>query len=485
VIAIGDAVAQTICFSISISLCNAIMRSPSNPIHNDWRTETRATLALAYPLILTNVAQALIHATDLVLLGRVSPETLAAGSLGVNLFNACLIFGAGLVTAAAPMIAREIGRRRHSVREIRRTVRQAMWAAVAIVLPVWLLLWHTEGILLGFGQEPALAAGAAELVRAMMWGLLPYLFYLVLRSFVSALERPGWALLIGVVAVFFNAIVNYALILGGFGMPPLGLMGAGIGSALSNLLMFTGLALVVTQHRLFRRYHLFGNFWRADWQRFVQVWRLGLPIAVTLGLEVTIFSAAAFLMGLVGTAELAAHAIALQIAALSFMVPLGLAQAVTVRVGLAYGRGDKSGIARAGWTAFAMGTAFMATMALLLITAPRLLVSAFLDLNDPANAQVIQFAVSFLAVAALFQIVDGAQAVGAGMLRGLHDTTLPMIYAAFGYWMIGLGVGVVLTFWMKIGGVGIWIGLASGLAIVAVLMIARWIRRERLGLTAG
>lgn len=454
------------------------------PLSTPWRTEIRATLLLAYPLILTNIAQALIHATDIVLLGWVGPRTLAAGALGVNLFNACLIFGLGLVTASAPMMARELGRHRHSVRDVRRTVRQALWASVAVAIPFWLLLWHAEGILLAFGQEPALAADAARFVRAMQWGLLPYFFYIVLRSFVSALEQPIWSLVIGGGAVLFNAIINYSLIFGAFGLPALGLLGAGIGSALSNLLMFVGMAIVVTRHRRFRRYRLFGRWWRADWSRFAAVWKLGLPIAVTLALEVTIFNAAVFLMGLISTDALAAHAIAIQIAALSFMVPLGLSQAVMVRVGLAHGRGDRTGIARAGWTSFALGTGFMTLMALLLVTVPHALVAAFLDNADPANAPVIRLAVSFLAVAALFQIVDGAQAVGAGMLRGLHDTTVPMVYAAIGYWVIGLGVGVTLAFPLGWGGIGIWLGLASGLTVVAILMVSRWMRREKLGLVS-
>jgi MATE family multidrug resistance protein len=164
------------------------------------------------------------------------------------------------------------------------------------------------------------------------------------------------------------------------------------------------------------------------------------------------------------------------------MVPLGLSQAVTVRVGLAYGRGDRTGIARAGWTSFALGVGFMSLMALLMWAFPSTLVDLFLDESDPANAAVISLAVAFLGVAALFQIFDGAQAVGAGMLRGLHDTTIPMIYAACGYWIIGLAVGLALAFPFGWAGLGIWTGLATGLAVVAVLMITRWMRRERLGL---
>ncbi len=447
-----------------------------------WRAEARATLALAWPLILTNVAQALIHATDVVLLGWAGPRTLAAGTLGINLYFAFLIFGMGLVTAAAPVMAKELGARRHSVRDVRRTVRQGMWAAAAVSVPVWLILWNTRAILVAIGQDPALSADAQTMVRALMWGLLPYLLYLVLRSFVSALERPLWSLIVGLVAVLFNAVLNYGLIFGKLGLPALGLLGAGIGSACANFVMFGGMALVVILDRRFRRYRLFGRLWRPDWERFRAVWRLGLPIAVTLGLEITIFNAAVFLMGLISTESLAAHAVAIQIAALSFMVPLGLGQAVTVRVGLAHGRRDRSGIARAGWTALALAVGFMSLMALVMLTAPGWLVSAFLDPADPASAPVAGLAVSFLLVAAFFQIFDGAQAVGAGMLRGLHDTRVPMLYAAFGYWIVGLATGIGLAFGLGWEGIGIWIGLAAGLAIVAVLMITRWMRRDRLGL---
>jgi MATE family multidrug resistance protein len=185
---------------------------------------------------------------------------------------------------------------------------------------------------------------------------------------------------------------------------------------------------------------------------------------------------------LFGAPSVAAHQIALQVAATTFMVPLALGQAATVRVGLAYGRRDADGISRAGWTAFGLGTVFMALMALMMWSFPRDLITLFLD-DTPANATVISLGVSFLLVAALFQIVDGAQVVGAGMLRGLHDARVPMIYALFGYWAIGLGVGVGLAFAMQWRGIGIWAGLASGLGVVAVLMLWRWSRRELLGLT--
>jgi len=450
-----------------------------------WRQEISATLRLAGPLILTNLTQSGIQATDVVLLGWLGPRSLAAGALGSNIYIAFLIFGMGLVTAASPLLSRKIGAMPHSVRDVRRTVRQTMWAAATIAVPVLLLLWHAESLLILMGQDPELAHQAARFVRALEWGFLPALLYLVLRAFVASLERPAWSLLIGVIGVIFNACLNYGLIFGAFGLPRLGLVGAGIGSTITQTMMFSGLAIVIILHPRFRRYKLFGRFWHADWPRYATVWRLGAPIAMTLALEVTIFNAAVFLMGIVGTAALAAHAVAIQIASFTFMVPLGLSQAATVRVGLAFGRRDSSGIARAGWVAWTMGVGFMTVTACLLWIMPRPIVGLFLDTANPAEAEVVRLAIAFLGVAALFQIVDGAQAVGAGMLRGLHDTKIPMLYAAFGYWVVGLGVALWLGFHLHWGGIGIWIGLASGLAVVAVLMLVRWLRREEIGLVAA
>lgn len=447
-----------------------------------WLAELRATLALGWPLVLTNLAQIALTTTDVIVLGRLGAEALAAGTLGSNLYFAILIFAIGLTNATAPMMARAFGARRRVVRDVRRTFRQGLWTAVLIALPSWLLLWHTEAILRLLGQDARLAADAQTFMRGLQWGFLPFLGFIVLRSFVSALERPLWALVITAAAIAFNAAANVVLVFGHLGLPALGIAGSGIATTLSNTFLFLGLALVVARHRRFRRFHLFGRWWRPDGARLREVWRLGLPIGAGLAFEVTVFTAAAFLMGLIGTAALAAHSIAIQIAAASFMVPMGLGQAATVRVGRAFGARDAAGAARAGWIAFALGVAFMAAMSIVMVATPRLLIAAFIDVDSPANAAVVEAAVVFLMCAAVFQIADGAQAVGAGMLRGLHDTRVPMLYAAVGYWGIGLPLSVLLGFPVGLGGLGIWIGLAAGLIVVAVAMMLRWIRREPLGL---
>ncbi|WP_370310283.1 MATE family efflux transporter [Sphingobium abikonense] len=447
-----------------------------------WRAEARALILLALPMIAGNIAWSAIAASDLLLLGRRGAESVAAGALAINLFHALLIFGMGLVTAASPLIASERGRRRHSVRDVRRTVHQTLRAALFFVIPSWVILWHCEGILLALGQQPDLARGAGDLMRGLQWALLPFLGFTTLRNFIAALERPVWGLIIMLAAIPFNVAAGWALIFGHLGLPALGLFGAGLASTLSSSFLFFGLLAVILIDRRFRRYRLMGRFWSADRERHRQVWALGLPIAITLGFETSVFNASAFLMGLIGRDSLAAHAVAIQIAALVFMVPMGIGQAATVRVGIAYGRGDRAGVGRSGWLALAIGTGFAIGAAALLILMPRTLVSAFLDLSDPANARTIGLTVSFLAIAALFQLADAAQAVGAGVLRGVQDTRVPMVFALIGYWVVGIGVGTLLAFPFKMEGVGIWLGLASGLCAAAVLLVARWSLRDRLNL---
>jgi multidrug resistance protein, MATE family len=447
-----------------------------------WLGELRATLVLGWPLVLTNVAQIALTTTDVIVLGRLGAEALAAGTLGVNLYFALLIFAIGLVGASAPMMAVAVGRNQHVMRNLRRTFRQGLWSAVMVSLPCWVLLWHAETVLLWFNEEPRLAAAAQSLVRSLQWGFFPALGFVVLRSFVASLERPIWALIATGATVLFNIAANWALVFGHLGLPTLGLRGSGLATTLSNTFLFISLALVVVVDREFRRYRLFGNWWRPDWPRLVALWRLGVPIGATLAFEVTVFNAAVFLMGQFGTTALAAHSIAIQIAASSFMVPLGLGQAATVRVGIAHGARDLDGITRAGWTAFGLAVSFMATMSVVMITVPRLLIGVFVDVRDPANAAVVQTAASFLICAAVFQVADGAQAVGAGMLRGLQDTRMPMLYAALGYWGVGMSLSLLFGFKAGLDGLGIWIGLVVALVVVACAMMQRWIRREPLGL---
>ena len=451
-------------------------------VMSPWRDEFRATLALAWPLILTNITMVLINATDVFLLARLGPDALAASALGSGIVIAMLLIGIGIVVAGSPLMAAELGRKTHSVRDIRRTFRQTLWAATAICVPIWAILWQMGALLEYAGQPPRLAADAGLFIRALMWQIWPALGVVAIRGFMAALEMPRWTMIAGLAAVIVNAVINYGLIFGNFGLPAWGLFGAGVGSSLTSLFQFIFLGLIISYHRKFRRYHLFGRWWRADWPRFVTLWKLGLPIGLHMGFEAMVFAAAVFLMGYINTASVAAHAIAIQIASMTFMVPMGIGQAATVRVGLGFGRRDVEAIRRAGWASYLLGVGFMTAMAVVMWLVPGPLAEIFLEPEQAGNAEVLKLAVSFLLVAAVFQIVDGAQVVGTGMLRGLQDTTWPMLFAAFGYWVIGIGVGCWLAFYRGMGGVGIWLGLALGRGIVAGLVLVRWLWRDRLGL---
>jgi MATE family multidrug resistance protein len=447
-----------------------------------WREELRATLALAWPLILANLTQQVIQATDVLLMGRLGATQLAAATLALNLTFTVNLLMLGLLIASSPMMATAIGQRFNAVRDVRRTFRAGLWLIAAMLPPYWLLLWHIGAFMRGFGISDELASQGETFLRAYMWCTAPWLLFQLLRNFVSALERPRVVLWLSLFGIGLNALLSWSLIFGHFGLPALGLVGGGLGSTLTWLIICGGLVAVALRDRQFRRFHLFGHWWRFDAQRTLAMVRLGWPIGLTMALEMGVFALAAYFMGWIGAPAVAAHAVALQLAALTFMVPLGLGQAATVRVGLALGRGDNSGVTRAGWTAWVMGVGFMGLMALIMWGMPRSLVTLFLT-DVPANGVVIGLAVSFVRVAAAFQLVDGAQVIGAGMLRGLHDTRWPLLFALVGYWVVGLGIGAWLAFARDWQGVGIWVGLASGLAAVAALMLGRWVLRDRLGLT--
>lgn len=456
--------------------------TPALSLRAGW-LEAAGLLRLAWPLALGNLAQVAMSATDVIMMGRLGPETVAAGALAANLFYVALVAGIGLLNAGSPIMARDLGRDgAKAAGAVADTVKQCLWSALALAVPAWLVLWQGEALLVGMGQDAALAAQAGTYLRLLQWSVLPLWVFLILRAFTAALQRPRAALAIAALGVVANGLGNWCLMLGKCGLAPMGIAGSGLATVLASWLMVAGLAGVVLCDKAFAKFGVLRGRWTPSLRRLAEIWWLGLPMAAMLLFEVTVFNAAVFLMGFFGATALAAHAIAIQIASLTFMVPLGIGQAATVRVGLAYGAGDRRGIHRAGWAAFWLAIGFMTATSCLMLMAPGPLIRAFLDAADPANAQTIALAGSFLVLAALFQIADGAQAVGGGMLRGLHDARIPMLYALFGYWGVGLPVGWLLAFRLGFGGLGIWIGLAIGLGVVAVLVIRRWIHRDKLGL---
>lgn len=447
-----------------------------------WSAELRALFALGWPLAAANLLQMLVYAVDVVFVARLGDAALAASSLAVSIVGLLMWTLTGLVGAAAPLIAAELGRRRFAVRDVRRSVRMGLWLSVASGALAMLLCAMGERFMLATGQPPATAARAQEFMNLLMWVIIPSVAASVLRIYVSAMGRATLATLITLLALAVNCVGNWALVFGHLGMPALGLEGSAISSIITSLVMFGAYVAIIRWDRRFRRYHLFGNIWRAEWARLRDMVRIGLPIALTILAEAGLFSGAAFLMGRIGEAQLAGHTIALQIAALAFQVPFGMAQAATIRVGLGYGAQNPVAIARAGSAAISLGVGFMAVTALAIWLFPTLFLSIYLDVDAPRNAALVAFALDYLVVAAAFQLFDGAQAVLQGNLRGIQDTRTPMIIAVGGYWIAGFGTAVTLGFWTPLSGTGVWIGLAVGLVVVAAMLLIRWQMRARLGL---
>ena len=445
-----------------------------------WADEARQSFRLAWPLIVAQLAQNLLFTTDVVLMGWLGPKYLAAGTLAGAFLMPFLLTGIGIVGAVAPLVAQARGGRRK--KDVRRGVRQGIWAAFLIATLLQPVVLNIEPIYLALGQDAEVTALARSYIVAGSWMLYPALAMMALRSLLAAFDDTRSILVITVLGVIVNALVAYVLIFGHFGFPRLELVGAAIATGTVNLFMCLAMLAYALRHRRFKRFNLLVRFWKPDWTHFRAIFRIGLPIGLTVAAEVGLFSIAALLMGRLGTNEVAAHAVALQLASTAFMVPLGLGMAATVRVGIAYGRGDVEGVRKAGWTSLAMGMGFMSMTCILFLVLPETLVSIFLDRRDPDNATALSLAAGYLAIAGIFQLADGAQVVAAHALRGLSDTKIPMVLAIIGYWAVGLPTAYWLGFAADWRGSGIWLGLAAGLGFCAVVLVARFAMRERLGL---
>ncbi|MGN6550708.1 MAG: MATE family efflux transporter [Pararhizobium sp.] len=445
-----------------------------------WAGHFAATIALGLPLVGAQLAQMAINTTDVVLLGRLSATDLAAGVLGTQMFFFFYIFGSGFTNAVMPMAAHAYGRGDETA--VRRSVRMGLWVVVLYGLATVVPLHFTRAILTALGQKPEVAERAGAYMRIAEWAIFPALLIMGFRAFFTAIGRAQiilWSTLSG---TLLNILLGYSFIFGHFGAPALGIEGAAVGALGTNALICLLLAFVAARGGAYRRYHLFTRLWRPDWEAFFQVVRLGFPISMTIIAEVGLFMTASLMMGWLGTVPLAAHGIALQLASIAFMVPLGLSQAATVRVGQAHGRGDVDGLARAAKAVMAIGLGVSITGAILFWLMPETLIRLFLDDSNPLSEQVVVVAVPLLAVAAAFQLADCLQALGAGLLRGLRDTRVPMLLALFSYWIVGLPAAYLFGFVAGIGGVGVWAGLACGLVCAAVLANWRFYRREVYGL---
>jgi MATE family multidrug resistance protein len=431
--------------------------------------ELTETLKLAVPLALTQLGQIAMMTTDLAFIGRLGDGAVAAAALAHTIFFVSFTVGMGLVSAVSPLAAQAYGAR--NPHRVRRSLRVGLWAAFLISLPVMALPFRGEQILLALGQSPVAARLAQQYLFGLAWSILPGLWFLSIRGFMSAINRPEPILWITLAAIPANALLVYLLLYGEWGLPRLELFGAGLATSIINFAMFLAGLWFAARRRPFRKYHVLGHIWRIDWPLMRQLVILGAPISIAFLLEYGLFGAAGLLMGLIGTTALAAHQIALQIAAILFMVPFGIGMAATVRVGHAVGRRDAPAIRRAGFIATCLGIGFMSVMTLVVILERFAIAQIFLGEAADAAAELTA---TLLLVGATFFIADGIQTIAAGSLRGMNDTRVPLVFATVSYWLIGFPFACGLGFWTPLGAVGVWIGLSCGTFVYAALLLLRF-----------
>ena len=430
----------------------------------------RAVLALGLPLVGSHIAQFAIVLTDSIMLGWYDVEALAAQVLSGEMFFVLFIFGSGFAWAVMPMVA--AAQAAGEIAQVRRVTRMGAWASMmfgVLILPVML---SAQPILLSLGQDPVIAELGGQYLRIAGWGVFPALLVMVLKSYLAALERTQVVLWVTVAGVGLNVVLNYGLIFGNLGLPEMGIRGAAIASVIGNAASCVALAIYAA--RKLPEHTLFTRIWRPDWEAFGQVYRLGWPIGFTSLAESSLFLASSVMMGWIGTLELAAHGIAIHITAVAFMLHVGLSNAATVRAGQAYGRRDPVGLRDGAKVVVAVSLGLAMLTVGLFLTVPEFLIGLFMDPQEPERAAVIAVGIGFLAAAALFQLADAAQVLALGLLRGVQDTRVPMWIAAFSYWIVGVPASYLMGFTFGLGGVGIWLGLALGLALAGGFLMWRF-----------
>lgn len=444
-----------------------------------YRLEIRATLLLAGPVVLTQLAQISLGFVDTVMVGRLGPHALAGVALGNTVFFTLIVVCMGIVLAVGPMVSQAYGADLNE--PIGRSVRQGQWLAAALAAVFTVVIWNIGPVLLLLGQTPDTVDLAVSYLRAIVWGAFPFLGFVGIRSFIEGVSRPRPVTIIAFFGVALNILANWTLMYGKLGFPALGIVGTGWASTIVYWVDFIIILAYTGLQKDFRRFGIFRRFGRPDPTYFRELFRIGWPIGASFGIESSMFMIAVMMMGWVSADALAAHQVAIQCAAFTFMVPLGVGIATSVRVGQEAGRGDVNGIRRAGRVGIVLSALFMMIAALAFWLAPRAIVSLYLDLDAAVNARVVPLAVLLLQIAAVFQVFDGIQVSAAGALRGLKDTRRPMLISILSYWGIGIPSAYALGFGLDMGPAGLWWGLVLGLAAAAVLLLRRFGTRSMAG----
>jgi multidrug resistance protein, MATE family len=436
--------------------------------------EVQEFLQLAVPLASAQLAQAAVGFVDTIMMGHLGAETLAAGGLASVTFQLLLNTASGLVMAVSPLVAEAYGAGRTT--QIEQIARQGLWLSLLLGLPLTVAIANLDAVLLVLQQPASLVSLADRYFDFIAWGIFPALGFAMLRGYVSALSQAHIVTIIVIIGTLFNIAGNYVLGFGQLGFPRMELAGLGLASGLSFWLMFLMFLLYVINHAELKHYPFLRNFHRISPRILRQLVSIGAAIAVTIVLEYGLFAAVTFLMGVLGTEVLAAHQTVYQTMYIIYMVPLGMSYAVTARVGQWLGQQDMQSARRAGYVGVAAIAIFMVLMAVVLILYRQQVIGIYLNVNDPANANVIRLAVPILLISALGQLLDGIQRVAMGALYGLQDTRIPMLLSAGAFWGVGLTTGYLLGFPLGLNGVGLWTGQSIGVAVAGVIFVQRFHR---------
>ena len=435
-----------------------------------------ALLLLGIPLAGGNIAQFSLTIVDTAMLGHYNHIDLAAAVVSGALFFSLFIVGGGFSFAVMAVVAAYDARGEDT--KVRLSTRMTLWLSVFYALLVFPILFCSKPVLMFLGQSEVVSVLGQEYLRVMAIAMFPALLDVTLRNYLTGLKHTKivlWATLIGLT---FKLLLGWLFIFGKFGLPEMGIKGAALSTLVVHTIIFFIFVSYINRH--FGHYKLFKNFLQFDKPTLRNIFHLGVPIGLTYLTESSLFSAAAVMMGWLGTTELAAHGIAMQLAAITFMVHLGVSQAATALIGDAFGRKQKPEVLRQiGYATLSLTVCIALAAIVIFLTFPEILLSFFLDSDNEARNAILTVGVSLIAIAAIFQLVDGIQAVGLALLRGLQDVRVPLLYAALSYWGIGISSSYLLGFTLGFGSIGVWMGLVTGLSAAAVSLLLRYLAKTR------
>lgn len=433
-----------------------------------WRIELRALLGLAIPVVIDHVGTMSMGMVDTIVVGRLGARELAGVGTGSAVYFAFITLCFGILTAVSATVAHAAGARNDE--EVSSTLAQGGWIAIGLAAATLLYLSQSEVILGMFDQPVEVMPLTSSYLGALSWGVPGTLLNALLRAYSVGLGQARIPMLVSIGGALVNLALTTLFVLGGAGIESMGVAGAGYATAISYWLMFTAQLLFVLRASHFARYRaLFSP--RPDGPGIVRLLRLGVPIGVGSSLETAVFALTTIVMGKIGTTSIAAHQVAINVAATTFMVPMGVSIATATRVGHAAGAGDMTAAARSGWTGIATGVGFMSLTALGFLLFRHEIVRLY-----TRDAAVASLAASLLLIGGAFQLGDGLQVTAQGALRGLKDTTRPMLVNLLAYWLVALPAGLLLAFELGLQGPGLWWGLTLGLTVAGLLHVARFRR---------